>query len=233
MHKPKKILKHRLYKLSLLVISLLFGLPPLYMWATTPAAPAIRLPPLPDSNSHYDLYVANWGYHTSIILQQPQGWQLGPDNDPNARFVEYSWGDRNFYMNADFSPIALFSTVLLPTPSVLHLRNWSQAPTLRNGMRHLYHRQINAQQLRTLIQSLETTFKRTPQRPAALPPVPRFRGRFYPAREFYIFWSACNAWTVEHLAQANLAQPQWSVLLAEQVAPQLRQFQILQPSNDD
>ncbi|MEO0373439.1 MAG: DUF2459 domain-containing protein [Cyanobacteria bacterium P01_A01_bin.17] len=219
---------------ALALLALLLGLPPVYMAVFTPypvSSPWLQDRSLPPGNV-YDLYVANWGYHTSIILQQPQGWRLGPSNAVDTPFVEYSWGDRNFYMNADFSPPALFATVFLPTRSVLHLRNWSQAPTSDDGMRHLYHRQINAQQLSTLIGSLETTFKGAePERPDALPPVARFRGRFYPAREFYIFWSACNAWTVNHLAAADLARPGWSVLAAEQVAPKLRHFQALSRSH--
>lgn len=205
---------------------MLLGLPPLYVrWATpTPRPP--RLPPLSSlTQERYDLYVANWGYHTSIILEQPQGWSLGPVNDPQAPFVEYSWGDRNFYMKGDFSPLSLFATVFLPTSSVLHLRNWSQAPTLENGIHRLYHRQVDAQQLYALIRSLETALQHP--RPAALPPVDRFRGRFYPGREFYILWSACNAWTVEHLAAADLAKPSRTIVWAEQVTPQLRHFRSL------
>lgn len=208
-------------------LALLAGLPPLYMAAFTPhpvSSPLLQNRSLPPEQV-YDLYVANWGYHTSIIVQQPQGWRLGPANAVDAPFVEYSWGDRNFYMNANFSPFALFATVFLPTESVIHLRNWSQAPTSNDGMRRLYHRQIDAQQLRTLIVSLETTFQGASPRSAPLPPVARFRGRFYPGREFYIFWSACNAWTVRHLAAADLAQPGWAIIVAEQVAPQLRHFQ--------
>lgn len=220
------IAKHRFCKIFLLLSGLLLGLPPFYIWTRTPPSSSTRLPAILPSKTHYDLYVANWGYHTSIIVQQPQGWKLGPANAPDATFVEYSWGDLNFYMNADFSPLALFTTVFLPTPSVLHLRNWSKAPTLKNGMRHLYYRQINAQQLRTLVNSLETSFKTS--RAVVLPLVPRFRGRFYPGREYYIFWSACNAWTIRHLAKAGLAKGDLPVAIADQVAPQLRDFKALQ-----
>jgi hypothetical protein len=205
--------------------AILLGGPALFIACFTPPVPTQPSAGLPIPEQSYHLYVADWGYHTTIILQQPKGWRLGPENDPDAAFVEYSWGDRNFYMNADFSPPALFATVFLPTPSVLHLRNWSQAPTLSSGMRYLYHRHINAQQLRALINSLETSFETS--RANVLPPVPRFRGRFYPGREYYIFWSACNAWTVNHLAQAGLARSGWPILIAAQVAPQLRGFKSL------
>ena len=212
-------------------LALLLGLPVCYIAVFTPRPiPSLILQKRAiDTGKTYKLFVANWGYHTSIILQQPEGWQLGPENDVDAPFVEYSWGDRNFYMNADFSPTALFSTVFLPTSSVLHLRNWARDPQPEDGMRHLYSRQINAQQLRRLIRSLETTFQGSQSRPMPLPPVTRFRGRFYPAREFYIFWSACNAWTVQHLAAAGLAKNGWSIVVAEQVAPHLLDFKALSP----
>ncbi|HEY2853947.1 MAG TPA: hypothetical protein VGJ18_13925 [Gemmatimonadaceae bacterium] len=51
----------------------------------------------PAPAGRYRVYVADWDYHTSIILQQPPNWQLGSLGAERAPFVEFAWGDRRFY----------------------------------------------------------------------------------------------------------------------------------------
>ena len=41
----------------------------------------------------YRVLVADWGYHTAIILEQPRGWSMGPIGEERAPFLEYAWGE--------------------------------------------------------------------------------------------------------------------------------------------
>ena len=54
--------------------------------------------PAPLDSRSYRVFVADWGYHTSIIVERPPGARLGPEAREGAPFVEYAWGDRRFYM---------------------------------------------------------------------------------------------------------------------------------------
>ena len=89
------------------------------------------------------MYVADWGYHTSIIVEQPRGWTLGPPGKERASFLEYSWGDKLFYMESDYRPHAVFATLVLPTPTVAYLDGWADPPDFR-GARAVYARTIDA-----------------------------------------------------------------------------------------
>lgn len=216
--------------LQWVLVILLFGFPPLYMSVATPKAGLVKevVTINPDPDSRYLVAVANWGYHTSILVEQPSGWQLGPSNAAVAPFIEYGWGDKQFYMNSDRSVLTIIAAMLWPTESVVYVQGWWRLPTPEDGIRRLYQRQVSAAQLRQLVIALEQSFQRTPrgERLPPFPPLASFQGQFYLGREFYIFWSACNAWTVRQLANGDLTESGWPVvLLAEQVAPRLRWFQ--------
>ena len=195
----------------------------------TPPAGAVLLPAIPSSRDNaprYRIFVVGWDYHTSIIVEQPQFWRLGPPGGETARFVEYGWGDRSFYMESNFWPHAVFATVFLPTASVVYINAWNHPPRRRGRVHEIYAREVTATQLRALVLNLEQAMPRTStgQRATPFPPVEDRTGRFYPGREFYIFWSDCNKWTVDRLQAAGLADTGTLVVLKQQVAGRLRGF---------
>jgi len=200
------------------------------MTFATPPAGAVSLPALPaasDAAPRYRVFVVGWDYHTSIIIEQPRLWRLGPSGYETARFVEYGWGDRSFYKDSNFWPHALFATVFLPTDSVLYIDGWNSPPRRRGRVQEVYARTVTAKQLRALVITLESAMPRTAAggRAAALPAVDDRAGRFYAGREFYIFWSDCNRWTVDRLHAAGLADAGTLVVVKQQVAGRLRGFQ--------
>jgi hypothetical protein len=178
--------------------------------------PSITLPPGSDS---VDVFVADWGYHTSILVPQPPGLGLGPPNDANAAYLEYAWGDRSFYMESNFWPHRLFATLLLPTESVTYVVGWPRAPRMSDGMRHLWARRIARPELARLYTSLEGSIRRAPDggRSPPHPSARGYRGRFYPAHGVYLYWYSCNRWTVERLAAAGLGRSGAGVIVPTQV----------------
>ena len=174
----------------------------------------------------YRVHVADWGYHTAIVLEQPPGWSMGPTGEERAPFLEYAWGDRRFFMESDYRPHAVFATVALPTASVLYLDGRPDPPSLE-GARAVYSRTVDAPTLHRLIRELERTFRRTLDgaRLAAHPAAPGYGGRFYPARGRYLWTRNCNWWTVKRLAAAAMAGDDAGVILSGQVAGRLREFE--------
>lgn len=226
------ILKRRRRCLGILLLlnGGLWGVPALYMAIWTPPIPEVELPNInPLKKAEYDLYVVNWGFHTAILIEQPQGWALGPPHSPNSRYVEYGWGDKHFFMLSDTSFLATLTAGILPTESVMYLRGRDTLLSAQKHARQLYHRKVSAQQLYDLITTLEQSFKRQDgERSVPYPPVPNFKGQFYPGREYYVIWSDCNAWTVRHLQGIEVAHSFGPVIFSEQVGPSLKGFQLIQ-----
>jgi hypothetical protein len=211
----------------LLGLVALFALPPLYMVIATPPPGLVYLPEAPSAGnatargaiSHYRIFVVGWGYHTSIIVEQPTGWRLGPPGEENAPYVEYAWGDCLFYMESNYWPHALFATVFLPTTSVVYIDGRNHPPDSGEGVYALYTCKVTATQLRAVVSEMERAVQRTTsgQRVAPYPHAAGSAGQFYPGREFYIFWSDCNAWTVRRLQAAGLAGSSALVIFEGQV----------------
>ena len=173
----------------------------------------------------YRVLVADWGYHTAIILEQPRGWSMGPTGEEHAPFLEYAWGDRRFFMESNYGPHAVFATLALPTESVLYLDGRSDPPAL-GGARAVFSRTVDAATLHRLLRELERFVPRAPDgtRVASFAAVPGYEGRFYPARGRYLWTRNCNWWTVERLRAASLAGGSAGVIFSGQVAGRLRGF---------
>jgi hypothetical protein len=171
------------------------------------------------------VFVADWGYHTAVIVEQPHGWQLGPPGEETAPFLEYAWGDRRFYYESNFRPHAVFAALFLPTESVLYLVGRPDPPPL-GGARVVVMRRVSADTVRALLEELEHSIRHAPNgtRVAALPPATGYAGLFYPADGAYLWTRSCNWWTVTRLGAVGLAGRAAGVVFTAQVPSRLRGF---------
>ena len=192
----------------------------------SPVSPRyVTVDPIADSGA-FRVFVADWGYHTSIIVAQPSGTQLGPPGRERAPFVEYAWGDRRFYMEGNHRPHALFAALFLPTASVTYVEGWDRAPAVDAHARALFVRNVTAAELQTLLRSLESSISRNRGggRVNPYPTAAGYSGRFYPSPDPYLWTRDCNRWTLDRLAAAGLARGGRGVLFSGQVARHLVGF---------
>lgn len=196
-------------------------LPPIWVeLVPTPLPPRPPLDVRADSTKRYQVFVADWGYHTSIFIEQLPDARLGPPGRETSRFVEFAWGDRRFYMESDYRPHSVVATLFLPTAAVTYVDAWNAAPRAGAGVRSLDVRNVSARELSLLVNELA----RWRASDRAYPVVRGYRGRFYPAPGAYLWWDDCNRWTVERLASAGLARGGRGVILAGQVRGRLLGF---------
>jgi hypothetical protein len=209
----------------LLIVLLLVVVPPVIetLW---PYRPPVMPPITAAPPGSYRIYMADWGYHTSIIIQQPTGWRLGSLGMETAPFVEFAWGDRRYYMESDHRPQSLFAALFLPTEAVANVTSWETDPTRSAHPRALYVRDVDAGKLDSLASALESSIPRDSagRRSAPFAAVSDYSGRFYRAYGRYLWWFDCNRWTVERLAAAHLARGGPGVILSGQVARHLVGF---------
>jgi hypothetical protein len=199
-------------------------LPSLWVELWPDVRSTVSLPPLPNRTDSLRVHVVDWGYHTAIILEQPGSWALGPPGHESARFIEYAWGDRRFYMEQDYRAHAVFATLFLPTESVTYVEGRTQLPG--RGARSLHSRDVSPMEFLAIVGELESSIVRDSlgQRQSPHPATPGYAGRFYPAVGRYLWWSDCNRWTVDRLAAAGLAVGGRGVVFSGQVPRRLRGF---------
>jgi hypothetical protein len=214
------------------VLALVILVPPIVMElaAASPPLPSATIT-LPPARGDFHVYVADWGYHTSVLFEQPAGWRLGPVDDENAPYVEFAWGDRRFYMESNYQPQSVFATLFLPTSSVTYVAGWNAPPERDAQPRTLYARTVSAAQLSALVASLESSIRRDAANTRVPPfaPVAGYAGRFYPAHGDYLWWFDCNRWTVDRLAAAGLARGGRGVIFTRQVRSRLIGFHTVRP----
>jgi len=185
-----------------------------------------QMPALPPAKgTAFRIYVADWGYHAAIVVEQPRGWRFGPPGEETAQFLEYAWGDKRFYFDSNYWPQSLFATLFLPTASVLYLDGRPDPPQL-GGARAVYERTVDSVTVRTLLTELERSIRRTRdgRRVEPYAPARGYAGRFYPAFGSYLWTRNCNWWTVERLLDAGLASSSTGVVFTIQVPGRLREF---------
>jgi uncharacterized protein DUF2459 len=208
--------------------ALLVACSTLYMLVLTPPPGPVALPPI-DPALRLRVYVLVWGYHSSIFVEQPAGWALGPEGDAPAPFVEYGWGDKSFYMESNFSPVALFAAAFLPTPSVVYVCGHAIPPNEEVVGGDVYLLECDAPRVERLVTVLEGQMVRTGDggRPRAFAATPEYRGRFYPGRESYVIWWNCNTWTARMLQESGFDVSPALVMATSQVGGRLREFRLL------
>jgi hypothetical protein len=213
------------------VAAFLVVYPPLYAALVPERRPPLPALPEPPAGT-YRLFVADWGYHTAIVVEQPRGWRLGPPGAEGAPFLEYAWGDRRFYLESDYRPHALFATLFLPTAAVLYVEGRPDPPRL-GAAQAVFSRAVDAPTLRMLLAGLEGSARRGADGARSAPhgPTPGYRGRFYPAHDAYLWARDCNWWTVARLAGVGLAGAPAGVVVTPQVPGRLRGFMRLRPAS--
>ncbi len=196
--------------------------------AFTPRPGPVAVGPV-DASLTRRVYAFAWGHHSSIFVEQPPGWRLGPEGDEAAPFVEYGWGDRRFYFESNFAVHSLFASALLPTESVVYVCGHALPPNEEVIGADVYVRECGADELARLVTVLEGAMVRGANgaRPRALPPTPEYPGRFYPGREYYVVWWNCNEWTVRMLRDGGFDASPALVFSKDQVGGSIHGFRRL------
>lgn len=171
--------------------------------ACTPSAGLVAIPDEP--TQPHRVWVIAAGWHAAIVVEQPEGWMLGPPGQEDAPFVEFAWGERHWYM--EDRQDRLLRTLFWPTESVVFVRARFQPPA-GETFHLLQERQVSGEALHKLILSLEREIQRTEtgERAEPHPPAEWTTGTFYPGHRPYLIWHNSNTWVVHRLRDARLTR---------------------------
>jgi uncharacterized protein (TIGR02117 family) len=152
----------------------------------------------------FTVYVSSNGWHTDIAIARadvPAERLPEKAHFPEAVYLQFGWGDADFYTEPEPGIGTTLGTVL-PGPAVVHLAGLAARPSLTFRDLEEVRLTLNADQFTRLVDYLDASFDRSGERTAA-PGIYAF-SRFYPATgEFHLF-NTCNTWTARALAAADL-----------------------------
>ena len=76
-----------------------------------------------DNSTWNEVYVVNHGWHTGFVIPASGIHQLIPElknRFGNAPYIEFGWGDNEFYQAEEISSGITLKAIFLPTASVVH-----------------------------------------------------------------------------------------------------------------
>lgn len=202
---------------------------PFLITATGCATPVQGLYPAPNPHSAETVYVVSHGWHTGIILEKaalPDSLIPEKHDFPDARYLEFGWGDADFYQTPDFSIGMALKAILLPTRSVLHVVGFSKPVEQYYADAPLVRIELSGQGFNRMSGLIHGYFEREEEIDKAAPlREGLYRGsRFYPARTRYHLFKTCNVWTARMLKEAGCPIVPIAAVSAANVMTQCSRF---------
>jgi uncharacterized protein (TIGR02117 family) len=171
------------------------------------------------------VFVVHSAWHASIVLHKDDiSTDAVPElvDFPQAQFIEFSWGDKDYFPNPDAGIFSALKAAFFSSGSVLHVVGFNA------GLKNFYPEaeiielRLSPPAYTRLVDYISQTFlrsatERRAQAGAGLFPY----SRFYPATRKFSLMKTCNAWVAEALESAGLPIASSYVVTAGQLAEQL------------
>ena len=173
--------------------------------------------PLPEAPAEASVYVVPQGGHTGIAVRRadiPAALVPEKRDFPAADYLEFGWGDREFYMAAAPTSEMSFKAAFVPTPSAVHIAGVRGDLAAHFRGAEIAEIRVSRPALEGLLRYLHESFARAD---GAAQPLGR---GFYAGRESFHLFRTCNVWTAGALRAAGL--PVQSALTVEGILVQVR-----------
>ena len=175
------------------------------------------------------VHVVSNGWHTAIVLRKADVVETGvlPEaaDFPNAVYLEFGWGDREYYTASEATLELTLRAGLTPTPAVMHVAGRARGPRGPAVGRSVESIKLSVPdfRLRNLVSAIAQDFER-PEGDRAQPISAGLTRNsfFYNAKgEFHLF-NTCNTWTAEKLNAAGIGLTSSGVVTAADLMNGLR-----------
>ena len=161
-----------------------------------------------EKSSKNEVYVVNHGWHTGFVVHTSDIQKGIPElknRFGNVPYIEFGWGDNEFYQAEEITSGITLKAIFLPTDSVVH----AVALTLRAD-KYFKHSEVEKfcledSELKSLVDFISNSFYRD-ESGDILKMNPGIYGdsQFYKAKgDFHIF-NTCNKWTAKGLESAGM-----------------------------
>ena len=190
------------------------------------AGPKAPLPREPAAGAENVIFVTSNGWHSSIVIaaaELPPGRIPETADFPNARYLEFGWGDAEYYPAERATLAMTMRAALTPTPAVVHLAGLRTEPARFFTQSEVLVLQTSEMHFKRLIDFIGGSFERAgASRASASGPGLYATSRFYPATGQFHLNNTCNTWTARALDAAGFAIRIQETSSAEDLMRQVR-----------
>jgi uncharacterized protein (TIGR02117 family) len=173
-----------------------------------------------DSERSQVVYVVRRGWHSGVALAAadwPQrDWQLLA-TFADARYLEFGWGDADFYQADEPTVGMALAAVLWPSSTVMEVVPLQAAPPPGTADFESVAVHVTNAELKAITSSLEASFEQPISPTGKTYRAAGGEARFYHARGNFYLFRMCNRWTSELLQRAGCAVSPRLTMTAGQV----------------
>ena len=159
-----------------------------------------------DSERSQVVFVVRRGWHSGVALAttdwpQPDWPLLTTFHD--ARYLEFGWGDADFYQADKPGAGMALAAVLWPSPTVMEVVPLQAAPPPGTDNFEAVAVHVTNSELKAIASSLDSSFEQPISPTGKTYRTAGGEARFYRARGNFYLFRMCNRWTAELLQLAG------------------------------
>jgi uncharacterized protein (TIGR02117 family) len=161
-----------------------------------------------EGSGRHAVYIANHGWHTGVIVPAEAMQERVPalqKRFPEARHLEFGWGDKDFYQAPEMSVTLALKAILWPTDAVTRVVGIREPIRKYARDAGLVGLCVDDQSLQALLTFLETSFAPDPAGDLQLSQAESGRSsQFYEGAGHYHLFNTCNTWTAKSLKSMGM-----------------------------
>jgi uncharacterized protein (TIGR02117 family) len=190
--------------------------------------PAAQIPLPVEGKNVRTVFVVHDAWHAAIVAKKadiPIAVLPELRDFPSAEYLEFSWGDRDYFPAPDAGIGLAIKAAFWSSGSILHVVGFREAVENVFPSVEIIDIDLSEENFQRLINFISDTFSRPdPPAPAEARPGLFPNGRFYAAEGKFSLFRTCNTWVAEALSSAGLPIRPNYVFTAANLGNQLRPF---------
>ncbi len=166
------------------------------------------------------LWVTRHQWHTSLTLSAELVFERIPELQrffPKAKWIEFGWGDEDFYRAEELSTAKAIAALFWPTSTVMHVVGLRMDPDKAFPYSPILALCLSQESLEPILNSIRRSFKAGNGSLKSLGPGIYGDSMFFPGSGSYHALYTCNTWTARVLEHAGIETAFLPVLFASQV----------------
>ena len=171
------------------------------------------------------IFVTSNGWHSGIVVERseiPEGLVPEVSDIDGAQYLEFGWGDRDFYQADEATFGNTLEAALVPTSAVLHVAALSSPQASQSRDQEVVPLWVDSQGFEQLMAFIDDSIDRSgSSRATTIGPGLYSNSQFYPATGSFHLFNTCNTWTAKALAAAGLDISPTGVITSDDLMRQI------------
>jgi len=181
-----------------------------------------------DGKNVRTVFIVHDAWHAAIVIKKgdiPAVVLPELRDFPSAEYLEFSWGDRDYFPAPDRGLGLALKAAFWSSGSILHVVGFKDAVQKAYPSAEIVEIPLSEEGFQGLVKFISDTFSRPhPPAPAEARPGLFSNGRFYAAEGKFSLLRTCNTWVGEALSSAGLPIRPGYVITAGNLSSQLGPF---------